>query len=159
MSSTTHTDDDVYHEKELILNTLKTSLGFAGVGLLIAAAQNSYYDYTRASTVFTKYGSTVTGFALLGGIFTATETISANVRKTDDWINGAVAGCAAGLTTGIRARSHALSIGACLGIGGLMGFYEFSGAWKGLLKDKTEEEKRNWRYSIFKDNKPELDEE
>jgi hypothetical protein len=40
--------------------------------------------------------------ALLGGIFTATETATANIRKTDDWINGAVAGCATGLTVGIR---------------------------------------------------------
>jgi hypothetical protein len=63
--SSTH-KDDVYHEKELILNTLKTSLGFAGVGLLVAAVQNSYHDSnTRASTVFTKYGSTITGFGKL----------------------------------------------------------------------------------------------
>lgn len=40
--------------------------------------------------------------ALLGGIFTATETVTANIRKTDDWINGAVGGCATGLTVGIR---------------------------------------------------------
>lgn len=40
--------------------------------------------------------------ALLGGIFTATETVTANIRKTDDWINGAVGGCATGLTVGIK---------------------------------------------------------
>ncbi|RIA95098.1 hypothetical protein C1645_758170 [Glomus cerebriforme] len=159
MSSTTH-KDNVYHEKELILNTLKTTLGFAGVGLLIAAVQNSYNDSnTRASTVFTKYGSTITGFALLGGIFTATETVTANIRKTDDWINGAVGGCATGLTVGIRARSHTLGLGACLGIGGLMSLYEFSGAWKGLLKYKNEDEKREWRRSIFKNNNHIIDEE
>ena len=65
MSPTTHKNDDVYHEKELILNTMKTSLGFASVGLLVAAVQNSYYDYTSASTIFTKYGSTITTFGKL----------------------------------------------------------------------------------------------
>uniref|UniRef100_A0A1D1ZII9 NADH-ubiquinone oxidoreductase 21. subunit n=1 Tax=Anthurium amnicola TaxID=1678845 RepID=A0A1D1ZII9_9ARAE len=158
MSPTTN-KDDIYHEKELILNTLKTSLGFAGVGLLIAAVQNSYNDSSTRATIFTKYGSTITGFALLGGIFTATETAAANLRKTDDWINGAVGGCATGLTVGIRARSHALSAGACLGIGGLMGLYEFSGAWKGLLKYKKEDEKREWRRSFFKNNNQIVNEE
>ncbi|GES88762.1 hypothetical protein RCL_jg16514.t1 [Rhizophagus clarus] len=127
MSSTAN-KDDVYHEKELILNSLKTSLGFAG-------------------------------FALLGGIFTATETLTANIRKTDDWINGAVGGCATGLTIGIRARSHKLGVGACLGIGGLMSLYEFSGAWKGLLRYKNEDEKSEWRRKIFKDNNQIINEE
>ena len=36
------------------------------------------------------------------------------------------------------AHSYTLGAGACLGIGGLMGLYEFTGAWKGLLKYKTE---------------------
>lgn len=36
------------------------------------------------------------------------------------------------------ARSHKLGVGACLGIGGLMSLYEFSGAWKGLLRYKNE---------------------
>ncbi|GBC07540.1 hypothetical protein RclHR1_07520004 [Rhizophagus clarus] len=158
MSSTAN-KDDVYHEKELILNSLKTSLGFAGVGLLIAAVQNSYIDSNTRATIFTKYGSTITGFALLGGIFTATETLTANIRKTDDWINGAVGGCATGLTIGIRARSHKLGVGACLGIGGLMSLYEFSGAWKGLLRYKNEDEKSEWRRKIFKDNNQIINEE
>lgn len=73
MSSPTN-KDDVYHEKELILNTLKTSLGFAGVGLLIAAVQNSYIDSNTRATIFTKYGSTITGFGKV--IFTSMILIS-----------------------------------------------------------------------------------
>ena len=75
MTSTTN-KDDIYHEKELILNTLKTSLGFASVGLLVAALQNSYYDSnTRGgdSTVFTKYGSTITGFGKLSYFLVAVK--------------------------------------------------------------------------------------
>ncbi|CAG8480708.1 16929_t:CDS:2 [Racocetra fulgida] len=106
-------ESDIYFEKDVFSHTLKYTTG---------------HEYGAAG-VITRTGKTITGYALIGGIFAGTESILANARKTDDWVNGAVAGCTAGLTAGIR---------ACFGMATIMSVYEWAGQWKGLTLGMTD---------------------
>ncbi|CAG8660079.1 16708_t:CDS:2 [Cetraspora pellucida] len=133
-------DSDIYFEKDVFSHTLKYATGFGAFGLLMSAVQNalSRHEYGAAG-VITRTGKTITGYALIGGIFAGTESILANARKTDDWVNGAVAGCTAGLTAGIRVRSYPVAFGACFGMATLLSVYEWAGQWKGLTLGMTDE--------------------
>ncbi|RHZ77341.1 hypothetical protein Glove_180g69 [Diversispora epigaea] len=103
--------------------------------------------------VFTRTGGSISGYALIGGIFAGTESVVANIRKTDDWINGACAGCAAGLVAGIRAHSFPLALGACLGIGTAMSVYDWTGKNKGIFVGNRD--KKNWSEVLLKKEKEE----
>ncbi|CAJ0629334.1 7075_t:CDS:2 [Entrophospora sp. SA101] len=158
VSTTIDTDvKEVYHEKPVIENTLKATAGFGGAGLVVAGFRNALVDKS-ITNIFSRTGSTITHFALLGGIFTATESITANFRQTNDMFNSAIAGCTTVLVAGVKAHSYPLALGACLGIGGIMSMYEFTGAWKGFISNKSEEEKREWRASIIR-KQPKLPED
>ena len=43
--------------------------------------------------------------AAMGATFAATESIVANTREKNDYLNGAAGGCAAGFLAGIRGTS------------------------------------------------------
>lgn len=43
--------------------------------------------------------------AAMGATFSLTKSVAANQRHTDDHINGAVGGCAAGFLAGVRGQS------------------------------------------------------
>ncbi|CAG8474370.1 28195_t:CDS:2 [Racocetra persica] len=132
-------ESDIYFEKDVFSHTLKYTTGFGAFGLLISAVQNALSRHEYGATgVITRTGKTITGYALIGGIFAGTESILANARKTDDWVNGAVAGCTAGLTAGIRARSYPVAFGACFGMATVMSVYEWAGQWKGLTLGMTD---------------------
>ena len=49
------------------------------------------------------------GLAAMGFTFAATESIVANTRETDDALNGAAGGCAAGFLAGLRGAYSLLS--------------------------------------------------
>jgi hypothetical protein len=46
--------------------------------------------------------------AAVGGIYAGTKTAAANYRNSDDWMNNATAGCAAGTVIGLKGKNHIL---------------------------------------------------
>ncbi|CAG8749970.1 3658_t:CDS:2 [Dentiscutata erythropus] len=143
-------EGDIYFEKDVFTHTLKYATGFGAFGLLMSAVQNAITRHDHgAAGVITRTGKIITGYALVGGIFAGTESIVANVRKTDDWVNGAVAGCTAGLTAGIR---------ACFGMATILSVYDWAGQWQGLTSGMTDQEKREWKKKIYKHPSPTLPE-
>ncbi|CAG8683547.1 16384_t:CDS:2 [Gigaspora margarita] len=143
-------EKDIYFKKDVFTHTLNYATGFGAFGLLMSAVQNALTRHEYGATgVITRTGKTITGYALIGGIFAGTESIIANVRQTDDWVNGAVAGCTAGLTAGVR---------ACFGIATILSVYEWAGQWQGLTSGMTDEERREWKKKIYKHPAPTLPE-
>ncbi|CAG8493441.1 4495_t:CDS:2 [Ambispora gerdemannii] len=144
-------DITTYEEKDAVLETLKTGFIFTTIGLFFSAVQNTLDTHNHGALgVFTRTGSTITSFAAIGSIFAATESLSANIRKTDDWRNSALAGCAAGMYPGLRAHSYPLLIGGCAGLGIVLGVFEYSGRWEGKLAGKTMEEQKAWREGFIR---------
>ncbi|CAG8716858.1 13332_t:CDS:2, partial [Acaulospora morrowiae] len=153
-------NNQVYIEKEVILPTLKYAAGLGAFGLVISTVQNAISEHKHgAAGVFTRTGGTITGYgrlirhsrnaiALIGGVFSGTEAIIANIRKTDDWINSACAGCAAGFMAGVRAHSYPLAFGACAGVGAMFSIYEWTGRNKGLFH-KSPDERKEWTRRLY----------
>ncbi|RUP46254.1 hypothetical protein BC936DRAFT_147157 [Jimgerdemannia flammicorona] len=158
---------------------IRVGATFAVAGLLVSSVQNSLGTHSQgAKGVFTRTGGTIGFFgtfpffccttltppphwchflytycipAAMGGVFAATECIVGEIRKEDDALNRAAAGCAAGIVAGIRAHSIPVMCGACVAVGTAFAVYEYGGGnIKGMLVQMSEEEKQEWRASFFK---------
>ncbi|KAL1917813.1 uncharacterized protein VTP21DRAFT_3647 [Calcarisporiella thermophila] len=158
----THNEEHAaaHHNQDCIGSVAKNGLIFGGIGLVVSAFQNASDLHTRgAMGVFTRTGGTIGFFAAMGGIFAGAECAASAVRGKDDMWNSAIAGCAAGVLAGVRAHSFATMCGACAAIGGTMAAYEYGGAnIKGALANMTEEQKKKWRESFFKQSAAEKNE-
>ena len=64
--------------------------------------------------IFTRTGGTIGLFAAMGASFAFVDRTMANARETEDAINGAAAGCAAGFIAGLKNRSIPQAFGGCL---------------------------------------------
>ncbi|KAJ1940560.1 hypothetical protein FBU59_003774, partial [Linderina macrospora] len=102
-----------------------------------------------ALSVFTQHGSTIGFMAAMGGVFAGVDAASAQIRGKEDFVNSAVAGCAAGMIAGIRKRSIPAGIGGCLFFGTTMGTYEYSGGFEGKMKGMTREQRDEYRSGLF----------
>lgn len=63
----------------------------------------------------------------MGFTFSFTQSATANIRQTNDSLNAAAGGCAAGLLAGARARSFPIAIASCATIGTLLATFEAAG--------------------------------
>ena len=97
----------------------------------------------------------------MGATFALTESVVANQRRTDDAINGAAGGCAAGFLAGLRgehfnidhdslpqilllARSLPMAVGSCAVLGAAMGVFDYSGQLAGDQGATLEEKRRRF---------------
>ncbi|KAL1411699.1 hypothetical protein Q8F55_002665 [Vanrija albida] len=148
----------LYHQHPTIQVAARVTLQSAGVGLLVSAVQNALDKHDRgAMGVVTRTGGTIGFFAAMGFAFSFTQSFVANTRETDDALNGAAGGCAAGFVAGVRARSLPIAFGACAGMATLIGTFEAAGsALTGtdrLATPRPEREERRLRF--FKQPKTE----
>ncbi|KAK4685972.1 hypothetical protein P7C73_g4162, partial [Tremellales sp. Uapishka_1] len=123
----------------------------AGVGLLVSAVQNALEKHDRgAMGIFNRTGGTIGFFAAMGFAFSFTQAAVANVRQTNDALNGVAGGCAAGFVAGVRAKSLPMAFGACAAMGTLIGTFDAAGsALTGtdrLLTPRPEREERRLKF-------------
>jgi len=125
--------------------------------VLVSAVQNALDTHGRgASGVITRTGGTIGFFAAMGATFAFTDSYVANLRQTDDALNGAAGGCAAGFLAGIRARSIPVAVASCAVMGALVGTFDAAG--KTLTGDGRDVEGRaareERRQRFFKHKQP-----
>ena len=96
----------------------------------------------------------------MGATFALTESVVANQRKKDDYLNGVAGGCAAGFLAGIRgtslcqcsrkhiseraplARSLPMALASCAFLGTAVGTYDYGGRNLFGSPEETAEERR-----------------
>ncbi|KAI0825044.1 hypothetical protein BC628DRAFT_1321051 [Trametes gibbosa] len=141
-----------YEPKASLQYASAVGLQAAGVGALVSAVQNALGSHSSgAAGIFTRTGGTIGFFAAMGATFALTESVVANQRQTDDALNGAAGGCAAGFLAGIRARSLPMAVASCAVLGTAIGTLDYNG--KNLVPTDTESiEERRKRF--FKQPRP-----
>ncbi|KAF9518310.1 hypothetical protein BS47DRAFT_334909 [Hydnum rufescens UP504] len=92
----------------------------------------------------------------MGATFALGESVVANIRQTNDPLNGVAGGCAAGFLAGIRARSFPIALGSCVVLGGMIGTLDASGGkLTGDGRDvESKEQREKRRQSFFKHKEP-----
>ncbi|RSH92199.1 hypothetical protein EHS25_008614 [Saitozyma podzolica] len=150
-----------FHAHSALNAASKVTLQSAGVGLLVSAVQNALEKHDKgAMGIVTRTGGTIAFFAAMGFSFSYTQAAVANLRATDDALNSAAGGCAAGFIAGVRARSLPMAFGACAAMGTMIGTFSAAGnALTGtdrLSIPRPEREER--RKAFFKQPKPVVDE-
>ncbi|KAI9502590.1 hypothetical protein GGI25_003738 [Coemansia spiralis] len=137
--------------KEWMAETAKYTLAGAGVGLFVSAFQTAYAPRKGGSAldVVKKYSGTIGFMAAMGGIFAGVDAAVAQVRGKDDYVNNAVAGCAAGFIAGIRQRSIPAALGGCAFFATVMGTYEATGGFEGKMHGMTREEREEHRAKLI----------
>ncbi|KAI9471174.1 hypothetical protein LPJ78_004223 [Coemansia sp. RSA 989] len=140
-----------YEKKDWKSEAAKYTLGGAGAGLFVSAFQTAYSPRQggKAMDMFKKFGGTITFMAAMGGIFAGVDAAVSEARQKDDYVNSAVAGCAAGLVAGIRKRSIPAALGSCAFFGTAMGVYDMSGGFEGKMHGMTRDERDEYRAGLF----------
>ncbi|KAJ9125571.1 hypothetical protein QFC22_000533 [Naganishia vaughanmartiniae] len=106
----------------------KVAVTSAGVGLLVSAVQNALETHNKgAMGIFTRTGGTIGFFTAMGFTFAFSQAAVANIRETDDALNSAAGGCAAGFLAGARAGSFPIGIASCAVLGTLLGTFDAAG--------------------------------
>ncbi|KAE8219062.1 hypothetical protein CF319_g7169 [Tilletia indica] len=127
-SGTSSAPVEAYEPKDALAIGMTGGLQAAATGVLVSAVQNALQTHKAgAMGIFTRTGSTIAIFTAMGGSFAFTEPLVANIRQTDDALNAAAGGCAAGLVMGANARSPQTMVFGCLGLAALMGTFQATG--------------------------------
>ncbi|KAH9858104.1 hypothetical protein C2E23DRAFT_719351 [Lenzites betulinus] len=152
LDTTTTPEKATFEPKSSLQYASAVGLQAAGVGALVSAVQNALGSHSSgAAGIFTRTGGTIGFFAAMGATFALTESVVANQRQTDDALNGAAGGCAAGFLAGIRARSLPVAVASCAVLGTAIGTLDYNG--KNLVPTDMESiEERRKRF--FKQPRP-----
>ncbi|KAJ1645966.1 hypothetical protein IWQ61_010253 [Dispira simplex] len=138
--------EKTYHPKDWTTDSLKN----AGFGMFAGFAVSAYLNAVHthkagAAGVITRTGYLMPLFAVLGGIFTATEGLAANYRQEDDYLNSMLAGGVAGFLAGARRRSLPIMIGCAFTMSMAMGAYKYFGSLTDPFAGRTKEELKKKR--------------
>jgi len=134
-----------YEPKSSLKNACSVGIQAAVVGAFVSAVQNALGSHSYGGTGFlTRSGGTIKFFAAMGATFAFTESVVANSRQTNDALNGAAGGCAAGFLAGLRARSIPVAIASCAVIGATMGTFDYAGELMGDADDTKEERRKRF---------------
>ncbi|KAJ2848544.1 hypothetical protein J3B02_003929, partial [Coemansia erecta] len=85
----------------------------------------------------------------MGGIFAGVDAAVTQIRGKDDYVNSAVAGCAAGLIAGVRKRSIPAGLGGCAFFATAMGTYDYSGGFEGKMHGMSRTQRDEYRSGLF----------
>ncbi|KAI4153286.1 MAG: hypothetical protein L6R39_001618 [Caloplaca ligustica] len=121
-------DRPVYHPKDAISATVRTTMILGGAGLFFSAVQNSLARQNVTGWgVFTRTGGTIGMFAAIGGTYEFARTAAANLREKDDSYNQAIGGFFAGGIVGLRMRSLPAVLGFGAALATLQGVFDYTG--------------------------------
>ncbi|EDU45777.1 NADH-ubiquinone oxidoreductase a subunit [Pyrenophora tritici-repentis] len=132
-----------YHPRDAIHNTVLTGTQTTVIGALIAGVQNTLRKQNvGAMGVLTHSGHLIAVFGTAGVAYQFTKDAAANLRRKDDTYNEAMAGFAAGATTGIFRRSlpYMLGAGALFATG--MATFNYVGGIRGVgdIRDQVDDD-------------------
>ncbi|ODN82215.1 hypothetical protein L202_02503 [Cryptococcus amylolentus CBS 6039] len=150
-------EEHTFHPHPALASATKVTLQSAGVGLLVSAVQNALQKHNAGALgVFTRTGSTITLFATMGFSYSYFTSFTANQRETDDALNAAAGGCAAGFIAGVQHKSLPVAVGACAGMAALLGtFSAAGGSFTGVdRKWLPRPQREEIRQSFFKKQQP-----
>ncbi|KAI9636380.1 uncharacterized protein MKK02DRAFT_45088 [Dioszegia hungarica] len=120
--------EHTFHPHSPLSLAARVTMQSAGVGLLVSAVQNALERHDKgAMGIVTRTGGTIGFFTAMGFTFAFTEAQVANWRESDDALNGAAGGCAAGFIAGVRAKSLPMAFGACAAMGTMIGTFSYAG--------------------------------
>ncbi|KAK1965224.1 Tim17/Tim22/Tim23 family protein [Colletotrichum eremochloae] len=129
-------DDDVYHPKDAIKDSIKASLALGGAGFFIAAVRNALQKQNvGAMSVFTRSGGIIAVMAIGGGAYGFTQSAMANLRQKNDAWNTTTAGFVAGSILGMTTRRMPVVLGLGAAFGAWQGVFQATG---GRLRGWTE---------------------
>ncbi|KAI8050845.1 hypothetical protein BDF22DRAFT_777570 [Syncephalis plumigaleata] len=129
MSEVHYSDESSkYKARDCVGETVKIGAGSALAGVAFSIVSNAYQTHKFDKTsVFTRTGSSVKAFGLVGVTYSATYCLMSNMRqKQDHWSSG-TAGAVAGATLGLLGRSFPIMVGAAAAIGATMWVYDYTG--------------------------------
>ncbi|WFD34662.1 hypothetical protein MCUN1_001503 [Malassezia cuniculi] len=122
-------DKPVFREREALTEALSAGAVSAVAGLFVSAVQNSLQRHqSGALGIFSRTGSTIALFTLVGASFAFTDAYVSNFRRKSDGISGAAGGCASGLVAGAAVRSIPVMAGSCAGLATLIGTFQEAGS-------------------------------
>ncbi|KAG8815006.1 hypothetical protein FRC17_000899 [Serendipita sp. 399] len=104
--------------------------GLAGgsLGLVGSALQNAVQKHSHGwKGIFTRTGSTISGFALAGSTYGLVDAFLKEQRRTDDALGKFAAGCAAGFMLGIKGKSIPTALGSCVFLGAPVALLQVQG--------------------------------
>ncbi|PVU94964.1 hypothetical protein BB561_002155 [Smittium simulii] len=128
----------------------RLALAGATLGLVASTTQNAFSKTTVGfSPIFTKYGSNIGYFAVMGGVYAGVRNITSQIREKDDFINGSIAGCAVGFIAGVKKRSLASGVGACLFLGTSVGVIDYTSRIENKLSELTPAERERVRKEFY----------
>ncbi|MCJ1224148.1 hypothetical protein MMC12_000792 [Toensbergia leucococca] len=151
------TEDAVYHPKDIVSSSVRSTMIIGGAGALVSSIQNTLTrQNVTAWGVFTRSGSTIGVFAAMGGTYQFARVASANLREKDDSWNPTIGGFVAGSVLGLRIRTFPAVLGYGAGLAVLLGTYDYTGGkLTGYERDSTVDEyerkeqlRKNWRRPI-----------
>ncbi|CUS07111.1 unnamed protein product [Tuber aestivum] len=117
-----------FHRQDAISLAVKGTLYGSGAGAFISAMQNTLTKSpVGAASFITRTGGVIGLGAAIGGSYMFFRTASANLRGVDDSINPAIGGAVAGALLGIRVRTMSGVVGCGVGLGVVMGIFEYTG--------------------------------
>ncbi|PWN53800.1 hypothetical protein IE53DRAFT_309610 [Violaceomyces palustris] len=126
--ASSNASEETFIERSPVGDSMSAATISAGAGLFVSAVQNSIQTHNKGALgVFTRTGSTIALFTAMGGIFSYTDSMVANIRQKNDAFNGAAGGCAAGLVAGAAARSIPMMAGSCIALASLVGTFDAAG--------------------------------
>ncbi|RKP24508.1 hypothetical protein SYNPS1DRAFT_17111 [Syncephalis pseudoplumigaleata] len=149
MSEVHHQAESDYKARDCVGETVKIGAGSALAGVVYSTVSNAYqtHQFDRAS-VFTRTGTSVKYFGIVGVTYSATYCMMNNLRHKQDHWNSGAAGAAAGATLGLLSRSFPIMFGAAAAIGATMWVFDYTGSSvRGPFGDATYEEREKIRRS------------
>ncbi|KAG0643889.1 hypothetical protein HOY80DRAFT_1007269 [Tuber brumale] len=122
------TSTATFHRQDAVSLAVRGTLYGGGAGAFISAMQNTLTKAPVGATSFiTRTGGVIGLGAAMGGSYMFFRTVSANLRGVEDSINPTVGGAVAGALLGIRVRTMPGVVGCGVGLGVVMGIFEYTG--------------------------------
>lgn len=118
-----------FHRHDAITLAVQGTLYGAGAGAFISAMQNTLTKSPAAgvTTFITRTGGVIGLGAAMGGSYMFFRAASANLRGVEDSLNPTIGGAVAGALLGIRVRTMPGVVGCGVGLGVVMGVFEYTG--------------------------------
>ncbi|KAF2239475.1 hypothetical protein EV356DRAFT_528073 [Viridothelium virens] len=135
-------DEVVYHPRDAISSTAKTTAVTTLAGTTASAIQNTLTKQNvGAMGIFTRYGGTIAVFAAMGASYEFVKCASANLREKDDHWNTTLGAFFSGSMVGLKKGTLPAFLGYGAALAVIAGVYDYTGgSLSGYRKDPDVDE-------------------
>ncbi|KAI9666196.1 MAG: hypothetical protein M1821_004131 [Bathelium mastoideum] len=121
-------DEVVYHPKDAIGATMKTTAITTLAGTTVSAIQNTLTKQNvGAMGIFTRSGSTIAVFAAMGASYEFVKCASANLRAKEDYWNTTLGAFFSGSMIGLRVGTTPAFLGYGAALAVIAGAFDYTG--------------------------------